>query len=241
MSKSLNQSTRAALTLRQRVLSGAYPSGTRLLEVSLAQELGISRTPIRAALAMLAEEGLIERVGARGFQVRGFAPSEVRDSIELRGLLEGACARMAAERGLSADQRAEMHALLTEMDGCFAEDALDLDRYGALNTRFHTLLATLCGSTVFARELDRVTRLPFAAPSAFLPDGAPPQGFLIEMRASHGQHWAMYDALCHGQGSRAEALAREHCRAAMHNFSQLAAARGDTDDAPMVMTLVSDS
>ena len=68
----------------------------------LAKEFSISRTPIREALSRLAEEGLLERARGGGFVVRSFAIADVLDMIELRGVLEGTAARLAAERGVSA-------------------------------------------------------------------------------------------------------------------------------------------
>lgn len=82
---------RAQIALRQRILNGDYPGGTRLYEVSLAEELAVSRTPVREALSRLAEEGLLVRTRSGGFVVRSFAVADVLDMIELRGVLEGHC------------------------------------------------------------------------------------------------------------------------------------------------------
>ncbi len=75
----------------------------RLFEVSLAETLEISRTPVREALSRLAEEGLLDRLPNGGFVVRRFGYEDVIDSIELRGVMEGTAARLAAERGASPE------------------------------------------------------------------------------------------------------------------------------------------
>jgi GntR family transcriptional regulator, vanillate catabolism transcriptional regulator len=98
--KTATHAQRALVALRKRILGGELAGGTRLYEVALAEELGISRTPVRAALSVLAEESLLDRGAGGGFVVRSFAVRDVVDTIELRGVLEGTAARMAAERGV---------------------------------------------------------------------------------------------------------------------------------------------
>lgn len=214
---------RALIDLRQRILSGALAGGTRLYEVALAEDLNISRTPVREAMSRLAEEGLLERVRGGGFVVRSFALADVIDTIELRGALEGIAARLAAERGVSAAQLDEMRAILRALDACFGEQPsdVDLEGYSELNARFHDTLATLCKSAVFEHEIQRVKRLPFASPSAFLPDVTRIEAFRRTLAPAHEQHHAIVEAIANREGARAEALAREHARAARRNVEYI--------------------
>ena len=71
------QSQRALMGVRELVISGEIGAGSRLSEVALAERLGISRTPLRAALARLAEEGLVEAIPSGGYAVRSFAREDV--------------------------------------------------------------------------------------------------------------------------------------------------------------------
>lgn len=217
---------RAQIALRQRILNGDYPGGTRLYEVSLAEELAISRTPVREALSRLAEEGLLVRTRAGGFVVRSFAVADVLDMIELRGVLEGTAARLAAERGVCPERMAKIGCLLSQLDSCFGTrpDDTDLDRYSQLNDAFHQALAKLAGSKVLEEEIARVVRLPFAAPSAFLPYKTQIEALVSTLAPAHAQHHAMIDAIAARQGARAEALAREHTGAARANVQQIFAA-----------------
>src|SRR5262245_16709324 len=80
------------------LLRGDFRRGERISELPLSSRLGVSRTPIRLALERLAHEGLLEGWPAGGFIVREFTVSDVWDAIELRGVLEGTAARLAAER-----------------------------------------------------------------------------------------------------------------------------------------------
>lgn len=85
---SSSQAVRALLGLRELVLGGELPPGSRISELWVADRLGVSRTPIRAALIRLQEEGLVEPIPSGGFAVRSFAESEISDAIELRGTIE---------------------------------------------------------------------------------------------------------------------------------------------------------
>lgn len=213
---------RAVTDLRQRILDGDLPGGARLLEVHLAADLGISRTPVREAMARLAEEGLLDRAAGGGFVVRAFTLADAVDAIELRGVLEGTAARLAAERGASPEAMRETLARIdAALDGA---GGIDLQAYSDLNTAFHAQLAGLCGSAVIAREIERVTRLPFAAPSAFLP-GSDSGAFPTSLVVAQAQHRALVEAIAGREGARAEAICREHARPARLNVERQFARR----------------
>jgi GntR family transcriptional regulator of vanillate catabolism len=210
---------RALIELRQRILNGTLSGGTRLLEVAVAESLEISRTPVREAMSRLAEEGLLERAPGGGFAVRSFAYSDVVDTIELRGLLEGTAARLAAERGASKPLLTQIEKTVSRLDDCFdrADQDVDFALYSELNTEFHLLLSQLSGSTVIEREIERVTRLPFASPSAFLPSHGRMGGDRKTLMMAQEQHRAIVEAIQRREGARAEALAREHAHTAKRN------------------------
>ncbi len=219
---------RAMIELRQRILSGTLTGGTRLFEVALAEELGISRTPVREAMSRLAEEGLLDRAKGGGFIVRSFRFADVIDAIELRGVLEGTAARLAAERGVAPMALSRIRKTVESLDRCFGPEpgTVDIDGYTELNARFHVELSGLAGSEVVQRELDRVNRLPFASPSAFLPARAYSANFRLSLAAQQEQHRAIVSAIEGREGARAEALAREHARAARTNLEYVMAEQG---------------
>ncbi|HEY5294428.1 MAG TPA: GntR family transcriptional regulator, partial [Gaiellaceae bacterium] len=97
-SNSESQTTKATLGLRELIFEGAFAKGERVAEVELSDRLQVSRTPLRTALMRLAHEGLLEPLPGGGFVVASFARGDVVDAIELRGVLEGTAARLAAER-----------------------------------------------------------------------------------------------------------------------------------------------
>ncbi|OYQ34502.1 GntR family transcriptional regulator [Niveispirillum lacus] len=220
--KDAAQTVRALAGIRDLILRGEVEPGERLSEPGLAEKLGISRTPIRAALARLEQEGLLERVPAGGHIPRRFTLDEAIDAIELRGVLEGTAARLAAERGVEPRRMMAIHRVLDAIDAVIALNpaAPPLDRYTALNAEFHTLLSGLSGSDTIEREIDRLTRLPFASPSAFLDKpGLPvvPHSLIL----AQSQHRTLVEAISLREGARAEAVAREHARLARRNLEQV--------------------
>ncbi|HTW11526.1 MAG TPA: GntR family transcriptional regulator, partial [Solirubrobacteraceae bacterium] len=98
----ISQGLAATLGLRQMIIDGELAAGDRVSELALAERLCVSRTPLRLALAQLSHEGLLEVLPGGGFAVRAFTIQQVADAIELRGVLEGTAARLAAERRRAA-------------------------------------------------------------------------------------------------------------------------------------------
>lgn len=211
---------RALVELRQRILNGELQGGKRLLEVPMAELLQISRTPVREAMSRLVEEGLLDRAKSGGFVVRAFSLEDVIDAIELRGVLEGTAARLAAERGVEAETLADINTILAELDKCFDKTSGDVDfeNYSRLNADFHHALAHLAGSKILARELERVMHLPFASPSAFLPDKIDLTQNRRSLEFAQEQHREIVAAITGRESARAEALAREHARTARRDL-----------------------
>lgn len=218
-----SQAVKAQLRLREMILAGELPAGERIVELAIVDRLGMSRTPIRAALMRLEQEGLLEALPNGGYAVRTFSEREVNDAIELRGTVEGLAARLAAEHGAPAAVLAEARHCLDEIDQVLARPALDDEafmRYVELNQAFHNLLRELAASRVIARELDRVVRLPFASPSGFVvvqANSARARDMLI---VAQDQHRQVVDAIERREGARAEAIMREHARIAQRNLRE---------------------
>src|SRR5690554_6813992 len=98
--------------LRHWILQGKLKPGERLEEIPLAEKLGVSRTPVRAALATLGNEGLLEHRPKRGYTVRVYTFDDILGAYEVRSVLEGLACRKAAQRGLSVETLARLRACL---------------------------------------------------------------------------------------------------------------------------------
>jgi GntR family transcriptional regulator of vanillate catabolism len=208
-----SQQTRVLVQLRDLILKGEFSPGERLAEVPLAEKLGVSRTPVRLALAALEQEGLIEPSPTNGYMMRRFTPSEIRDAIAVRGHLEGMAARLVAEHGVSRQLSLELRACLADGDRAVGPAEMGYDDYvlyGNMNDRFHKLIVDAAGNFALSRAIEMNNRLPFAAPSTMLPMqnfGADSQKWMVY---AHMQHHRLVMAMEKGEGARAQALAEEH-------------------------------
>ncbi len=211
---------RALMGLRERILTGTLAVGDRVSEVALARDLGVSRTPVREAMAELVEQGLLERMPTGGCMVRSLTRADVVDGIELRGTIEGLACRLAAERGVPEMRLTACDAILAKIDGALGpgSEHTDFESYMQLNARFHQALGGLSDSAVVLKELDRVTAMPMAGPSAFLQGQALIPQTLRSLFVAQDHHRAIVEAIRHREGARAEALAREHARLALRNL-----------------------
>lgn len=215
-----SQTERALLGLRELIVEGHLQAGARISELWVVERLGVSRTPVRAALIRLQDEGLLAPIASGGFSVRSFTVTEIGDSIELRGTLEGLAARLAAERGVDPAHLLKLRQCVDEIDAILAGELTDdtFSAYVHANRRLHALLAAACNSGVIERQIDKAMTMPFASPSAFVmvqPINARARDMLLVAQA---QHRAVVDAIENREGARAEALMREHARIAQRNL-----------------------
>jgi GntR family transcriptional regulator, vanillate catabolism transcriptional regulator len=214
------QITRALLTLREQILSGQFRAGQRMSELPLVERLGVSRTPLRLALAALEHEGLVRRLGTGGYAVNEFTASDISDAVELRGVLEGTAARFAAERGAT---RRDLRTLSDTNDEIaeliHAHDYASFERFVDLNERFHARLLKMAHSPLLERALTGITALPFAGASAFVMTEAELPESRDVLVIAHRHHASLIEAITLRQGARAEEVAREHARLALTNLA----------------------
>lgn len=220
-SKASSQTARAALALREMLVQGRFRPGERIREVPLAAELKVSRIPLHLALERLAHEGFLEIRPTRGFVVQRFSTEDIYDAIELRGLLEGAAARLAAERFKHIAELTPLQATSQEILTLVRRNKLTMEifnRYIELNARFHAGLLDLSRSRMLRRAIQQACSLPFASPSAFLKRQYVSSDLRELFLISADQHCSIIDAIANREGMRAEVLTREHARVARRNL-----------------------
>ena len=214
--------TRAIVRIREMILRGELGPGERVAEAPLAERLGMSRTPVRQALPVLAQEGLLTEHQTRGYVVRGFSTADVLDAIDLRGVLEGLAARRVAERGASRTLLQALRVCLAEGDQILAEGHV-ADKFEALyvdmNVRFHQLIVAECRSPIIQQALERNARIPFAGPQALALDKTSLERMYDTMAYAHRQHHCIVSALERGESARVEALMREHTNPVKENLN----------------------
>lgn len=194
----LSRAEYAYSKLRERIRSGEFRSGQRLREVELASQLAVSRTPIREAIRRLASDGLIEVAPSGGVMILELGRQQVREMYELRQVLEGAAAGMAAQHA-SPSEIAEMRALLKQMKSAF-KDPVDAAK---INRIFHAAIHEAAHNRYLAQAVSQLSDS-----LALLP------GTTFEVRARreqvHKEHLAIVDAIERRAPEEAEKSARQH-------------------------------
>lgn len=201
-------------TLRREILSGALAPGMRLIEVDLAARLGLSRTPVRAALARLEADGLVANDPGSGLIVMRLDHGMVGELYTIREVLEGTAARLAARH--ASDIEIAMLREIARRD----LDAMDEpDRLAANNRLLHQTLYRYAHNRYLLKTLNALQEaMVLLGPTAL----AIPE----RRRSSFDEHQAIIDALEARDADRAEALMREHVRGAYKSHLALRLAPG---------------
>lgn len=186
--------------LRQAILQGEMAPAQRLVEDELAEQFGVTRASIRAALLELASEGLVERIRNRGSRVRMVTKEEAVAITECRMVLEGLCAAKVAA-GATEEQLAELAATGTAMAKAVADG--EPMTYSELNHRLHALIREFSGQQTAVGLLERLNgQLVRHQFQLALRPGRP--------QKSLGEHLAVIEAITARDPQAAEAAARAH-------------------------------
>ena len=207
---SVPNSERVYRGLRDQILSGALVANARLVEVQLASQFAVSRTPVREALKRLAAEGLVSADPLRGMVVRDVDSAEIEDIYVIREALEGLAARLAAERATASDL-AKLRLLMELMQESAA--ARRWEAVVQINVKFHEVLYAASGNerlALIGRSLEDAVRR-FSA--MVFSDPGRVAGVLRE-------HEEIVRALEAHDPAQAEASSRGHLCAARGNFSR---------------------
>jgi DNA-binding GntR family transcriptional regulator len=186
--------------LREAIVTGRLQPNERLIEIDLAQSMGVSRTVIRTALARLEHEGLVEHERHRGARVRLVEETEAVEILEARAVLEGLAARLAAQRATRQDT-SELKAILRAM--ARLRKAGDLLGVSDENVRLHRRIIETSGHATAARLIAALNSqmVRFQYRTILLPGRS---------ERSFAEHTAIVDAIAAGDPDRAEAAMRTH-------------------------------
>jgi DNA-binding GntR family transcriptional regulator len=184
--------------LRADIVHGVLRPNERLVEVELAERLGVSRTPVRESLQRLVLEGLVRRNRA-GWVVHEHSPEEIRAIYEVRAALEGYAAFLAAGRA-TEEELAALDAIYPAGDEAFE---LEPDLQVELNERFHDGVIAVAGNSRLA-QLSRTNR------QYYFNHRIARRYDAEENQRSIEGHRRILDALARGDGPAAEAQARAH-------------------------------
>jgi GntR family transcriptional regulator of vanillate catabolism len=210
MSDQLNQ---VLFSLRDEIVTGRLPPGTRLVEARVSERFGVSRTPVRPALRLLEAEGLLEPAGARGYRVKNVDEGRIRTAILARGLLEGFAAREVALKGLDPRSLESLNSCLEEGDRILMSGEMpeaNVIEYNTMNRIFHNTIIDACDSSLISSLIMQCSNVPFAGINHFFYDQEKPKNKFRRYQISHAQHHVIVAAILQRDTGRAEAAMREH-------------------------------
>jgi DNA-binding GntR family transcriptional regulator len=139
--------------LREAILEGQLPMGTRINELELAGAWNVSRTPIRDALRRLEAEGLVQASPGRGVLIPVLGLSELDELYELREVLEARASRRAAERA-GVELQGRLNDLIRAFGASLKQN--DVDRLTGIDIAIHTAVAAACGNAKLEHAIDAV-------------------------------------------------------------------------------------
>lgn len=205
--------SRVAQRIRELIVEGVLPPGSRVAEAAIAERLGVSRTPIRSALPALASEGLLEPAGKRGYAVRNFTVEDSYRATEIRCVLEGYAARELAARDDRGPIIAALRKTLRDGDAIFAKGFVvkdDESAYADMNREFHDIIVNGADDPLLSDLIHRVYSVPFVAPNVVAFNRIPLDEIYPILMSGNHQHHAIVDAIEDGQADLAETLMRGH-------------------------------
>lgn len=205
-----------AAELQARILDGELSPGTRLRQEALAEEFGVSRTPIREALRTLQASGLVELRPNRGALVHSLSPREIRDAYAVRSELEGLAAEIAALR-IDQEQIERLHRAQAQFrealdrmrdgtrNGRRRLSERDIEAWGRANDEFHQVIHKAAGNEVLAATLAHLHRsFPRGLSRLVLRESTS----LLE--ANVAEHQAVLTAIEGNKPKEARALMQQH-------------------------------
>ncbi len=197
--------------LRERILTGQYQEKDELREITIGEELGVSRTPVREALRQLELEGLVEIVPNKGAFVIGISPKDVADIYQIRSLLEGMCTRWATFH-ITEKQIEELEEIvmlsefhLKKKEGSQASQVSHLDG------RFHQILYEASDSRIMRHVLTDFHRYVQMARTRSVKE-------TDRAEKSIQEHKEILEAVRQKEADRAEKLANAHVLHAMEHL-----------------------
>jgi DNA-binding GntR family transcriptional regulator len=201
-----NSSTREAyLALRHAIISGLLAPDSRLYERRIGAELGVSRTPVREALAMLESEELVISVPNKGTVVRRITVEEITETYEVRIQLEGYAARLAPER-ITSRELGRLERIERDMQRVFRRQETDEDRLReltSLNADFHLAIAEAARNRILVRTIKGLIETPIYARAYFWYTNP-------RRNESVSEHARMIELLRSGDKAACERFWREH-------------------------------
>ena len=131
--------------LKENIIKGTIKPGTKLLEGKIAEQLGVSRTPVRETLKQLAAEGFVKIIPNQGVVVINASIKDIQEVLQIRRILEGLAISIAAEK-ICKEETTKLEEIIKKMNIVISNPKLDIVAYIELNAKFHNLILNTCGN-----------------------------------------------------------------------------------------------
>lgn len=187
-------------TLRKGILTGELKPGERLMEIHLANRLGVSRTPIREAIRKLELEGLVTMIPRRGAEVANITEKNLKDVLEVRKALECLAIELTCER-ISEEELDRLRLRLHQVG--MAVERKDTTEIAKEDVNFHDMIAASSGNDRLIQLISNLGEQMYRYRFEYIKD-----------REKHNQimeeHTIMYESILHKDKERASAIVRTH-------------------------------
>ncbi len=187
-------------TLRQAILTGELKPGERLMEIHLANKLGVSRTPIREAIRKLELEGLVTMIPRRGAEVARITEKSMNDVLEVRRALDALCAELACER-ITGEETEQLHRACEAFEA--AVKTRDLKRIARADVQLHDIIVQATGNQRLVQLVNNLSEQMYRYRFEYIKDASQHQRLIEE-------HRIIYESIVKKDRETASQAARVH-------------------------------
>ena len=196
--------------LREAILSGSLAPGERLMEIQLAEDMGVSRTPVREAIRKLELEGFVVMIPRKGTYVAGLSMKQMSEVFEVRAALEELAVDLSAER-ISDEELEQLEHLLISISDEMVKD--DIETIVKLDEEFHDLLYKTARNSRLSSAINHLTEQMHRYRTASL-------SYPGRLKSALEEHRNIVEAIARRDGDAARKAAREHMDTAESSYIQ---------------------
>jgi len=194
--------------LKESIIKGFLEPGTKLLENKIANQMGVSRTPVREALRELAVEGFVDMTPNQGMVVTTVSLEDLKEVLQIRGVLEGLATYLAAKM-ITREDIIKLERIINKMNICIIKD--DTIAFSDLNADFHDQILKICGNKrliwICSNLSDRAHR--FRIRSLSIPG---------RLKYALKEHQEILEALKKKDSEQADKLSQKHINSVLKNI-----------------------
>jgi len=208
--------------LKSRIIKGDLKPGKKILEINIAEQLGVSRTPVREALRELSAEGFVKMEPNLGMIVIGFSLEELKEVLQTRRVLEGFAASVAAEK-ITQEETKKLEKITKKMSICISKN--DVVAYSELNAEFHNLILHVCGNKRLMKICNNLSSSDHRFRIRSLRDN--PE----RLKYSLQEHQEIMEALNRRNSKQADKLSQKHINNVLKNILENESKEKSEEDA----------